>query len=459
MTRRYGRPQLGGKLGDVSIRAKMAAPIDARLKAGVAASTAVDVSDSSTTTSVAALATRPLSILFRLAQNLYTTVDTSSLAGNDDSLQKQILEGLAFTEAALLAVEKQSIFSPNELGEDINTADLKYLLLPFYRGELMLRVADQSKRLAALAEALKCLRGFVADQERLELLAPEAKGWQAFMGSGANADPAGLRTQKIARLKASKAAKQQLELVQAKLSKKRGGPKAGTPALDPDDSDEDGGEEEAEEDGDDLERERQSLLLKSAVFTALDSIRAAEQEADMLKQIEKMRAANGGTLPPTPTAAEEDPRFGLQMLSLLPNGQGIQNNGAVPPSGAVIRPGGATTSSGQGPLGLTTVDPYRDPSSRLSYATAMQQIHTGVIPGLYTYSVEEGLRMEEAERALEEAAKMQQMGEREEARNEAKAMREEGNDEEDEEERLKLIKQDDFREMNKRGSGNRKNRN
>ena len=88
----------------------------------------------------------------------------------------------------------------------------------------------------------------------------------------------------------------------------------------------------------------------------------------------------------------------------------------------------------------------------------MRQIHTGEIPGLYTYTVEEGLRMEEAERALEEAARLDQMSERAEARAAAKEARAEGNDEEDEEERQRLMKQDDFREMNKRGSGNRKNR-
>ena len=112
-----------------------------------------------------------------------------------------------------------------------------------------------------------------------------------------------------------------------------------------------------------------------------------------------------------------------------------------------------------GPLGLRTVDPNRDPSSRLSYATAMRQLHTGEIPGLYTYSVEEGLRYEEAERAMAEAQKMTAMGERAEARQQRKIDNEFGNDEEDEEERLKLIKQDEFRETNKRGWGNRKNRN
>ena len=66
--------------------------------------------------------------------------------------------------------------------------------------------------------------------------------------------------------------------------------------------------------------------------------------------------------------------------------------------------------------------------------------------------------MEEAERAMAEAQKMTEMGEREAARAQAKRDKEEGTDEEDEEERLKLIKQDEFREMNKRGWGNRKNR-
>ena len=69
--------------------------------------------------------------------------------------------------------------------------------------------------------------------------------------------------------------------------------------------------------------------------------------------------------------------------------------------------------------------------------------------------------MEEAERAMQEAAKMQEMSEREEAKRAAKVLREydEGCGEEDAEERRKLIMMDEYREMHKRGSGNRKNRN
>ena len=394
----------------------------------------VDISEEASSSAAPAIAssTRPLGLTFRLAQAAYTEVDASTLPSTDAGLQARVLAGVGLCETALVQVERQDIFSSNELAEDVNTVDLKYLLLPFYRAELMLRVCDQPKRLASLREALKSLRGFVGDQERLELLAPEAKGWQQ-MGAAASSDPATVRTQKIARLKASKAAKQRLELVRAKLAKRRG--------------DGEGDGEEEEDGDDDLEREQQLLLLQSAVHTALDSIRAAEQEAEMLAQIEKLRREDG-SLPAAPTLEEEDPRLGLQMLSLLPQG------GAP---GGVVRPGGVSAQA-TGPLGLVTVDPVRDPSSRLSYATAMQQIHTGEIPGLYTYTVEEGLRYEEAERAMAEAARMEQMAQRAEARGAAKVEREEGNDEEDEEERLKLIKQDEFREMNKRGSGNRKNR-
>ena len=52
------------------------------------------------------------------------------------------------------ARSEQSVFSQNELAEDVNTGDLRYLLLPFYRGELLVRVTDQNRRMELLTEAL-----------------------------------------------------------------------------------------------------------------------------------------------------------------------------------------------------------------------------------------------------------------------------------------------------------------
>merc|ERR1719230_561281 len=99
-------------------------------------------------------------------------------------------------------------------------------------------------------------------------------------------------------------------------------------------------------------------------------------------------------------------------------------------------------------------DPNRDPTSRLSYATAMRQLHTGVIPGLYTLSVEEGMRQEEAERAMAEAGRQQESSARAEAR-----QAEEDADPDSESARRKLIAQDAYRENHTRGAGNRYNRN
>lgn len=104
-----------------------------------------------------------------------------------------------------------------------------------------------------------------------------------------------------------------------------------------------------------------------------------------------------------------------------------------------------------------TADPTKDPSSRLSYATAMRQIHTGEIPGLYTLSVEEGMRQEEAERAMQEA---RGIDERSAAKAERDRLAQEAEyaGEEDAEERCRIMKQDDFRDTHKRGYGNRMNR-
>ena len=68
------------------------------------------------------------------------------------------------------------------------------------------------------------------------------------------------------------------------------------------------------------------------------------------------------------------------------------------------------------------------------------------------------MRMEEAQRAMEEAARMDQMSQRAEARAEKKKANEYAADVEDEDGRQKLIKQDEYRDTVKRGSGNRKNR-
>ena len=373
----------------------------------------------------------PLSLNFRKAQAYYNDVDGTSLSGNDPKLQEQVTQGLALCEAALQQVTAQSIFSQNELVDDLNTGDLRYLLLPLYRGELLLRVTDQSRREALLGEALACLRGFLDDLMRLEVLPREvARSLEAQSEGAGPTDLATLRDLKVARFRANKINKARMEVLAGRLRRA-------------------GQTEEEEEDGEEIEREHMLLLIGCCTHTALDSIRAAEQEHDMLKQVAELRLPDG-TVPRAPPEPREA-GGGLRVLSVMPQAGGVAGQPSMPQVGA----GGVAQAGGGGLLGT-----WEEKHGRVSYANAMQQIHTGEIPGLYTYTIEEWLRQEEAERALKEAQGMDEMGQRSAAKELAKEEREYdvGDGEEDLEDRRKLIAQDDFRETCKRGSGNRHNR-
>lgn len=67
----------------------------------------------------------PLNINFQRAQSLYSAVVSSDAGGSDPALQKNIRQALAYCEASLTQVDHFSIFSPNEIMEDINTGDVK----------------------------------------------------------------------------------------------------------------------------------------------------------------------------------------------------------------------------------------------------------------------------------------------------------------------------------------------
>ena len=242
----------------------------------------------------------PLSLNFRKAQAYYNDVEGTSLSGNDPKLQEQITQGLALSEAALRQVSTQSVFSQNELVDDLNTGDLRYLLLPFYRGELLLRVTDQSRREALLGEALACLRGFLDDLRRLEVLPKEvARSLEAAESTG-SADLATLRDLKVARFKANKINKARMEVLAGRLRRA-------------------GQTEEEEEDGEEIEREHMLLLIGCCTHTALDSIRAAEQEQEMLEQVAALRLPDGSVprAPPEPRAPSPaaQPRAAAPTLS------------------------------------------------------------------------------------------------------------------------------------------------
>ena len=66
----------------------------------------------------------------------------------------QMYQGLEAADCAVRQSDMQGLFSANEDLEDIQTSSLCYLLLEFFRGELLARASTASERSSALPLAL-----------------------------------------------------------------------------------------------------------------------------------------------------------------------------------------------------------------------------------------------------------------------------------------------------------------
>ena len=77
---------------------------------------------------------------FAAAQQLYGAIDNTSLAGSDPALQAQIAAALGGFEGVSDMARALSLFSSNEDLDDVATHHLKYLLVDYYVGRLLLKV-------------------------------------------------------------------------------------------------------------------------------------------------------------------------------------------------------------------------------------------------------------------------------------------------------------------------------
>lgn len=95
--------------------------------------------------------------LFQHGQATITELEETSLASADAAYQEKVSQGLRCLSRAQALVDQLSIFSSNEILEDINTHDLRFLLIPAYLGELTLKQNDTAKR-GAILDAAKVTR-------------------------------------------------------------------------------------------------------------------------------------------------------------------------------------------------------------------------------------------------------------------------------------------------------------
>ncbi|CAE7022228.1 unnamed protein product [Symbiodinium natans] len=170
-------------------------------------------------------------------------------------------------------VMQLKLFSPNEELDDISTADLKYMLVPYLLGEVAAATRDMAERGSRLQGALVYWRAFAADCHRLAV--GHADDHRFLIQDQPSQDASVRRDEKIAR---HKRCKELDEKVQYMFGKKR----------------ECFGDEHAwgtnSAFDEDMERDLIIMLLRRAVASVPDSISSAEQELPLLE----MMVAQGG---------------------------------------------------------------------------------------------------------------------------------------------------------------------
>ncbi|TPX67267.1 hypothetical protein SpCBS45565_g03920 [Spizellomyces sp. 'palustris'] len=177
----------------------------------MAATTDSYASDPSTTYAL------PLRKEFQRGQALYQKLENSELASSDPAFQEDVTEGINSLLRCAALVETLGVFSSNELLEDINTADLRYLLVNAYLAELISKRMGQD-RTKVLQTAQHHYERFLAACEQHEILRADDKKFLETQMKGGIADPEKKRMEKIARYKREKATKEKLKELHEQLS-------------------------------------------------------------------------------------------------------------------------------------------------------------------------------------------------------------------------------------------------
>ncbi|MQL99281.1 hypothetical protein Taro_032003 [Colocasia esculenta] len=108
----------------------------------------------------------PLPALFEQARKIHFFASESAV--DQDTLRKGIE---AFRRCDEM-ISTLGLFSVNETRDDVSTANLKYLLVPFYLGELTEKVADDD-RIQLIKKSQDQLKEFISSCEALDLVPEE----------------------------------------------------------------------------------------------------------------------------------------------------------------------------------------------------------------------------------------------------------------------------------------------
>ncbi|XP_062203628.1 PP2A regulatory subunit TAP46 [Phragmites australis] len=220
----------------------------------------------------------PLPALFDKASRLHSLASDSSLD------QEGIRKGVDLLRRCDEMVSKLGLFSPNETKDDVSTANLKYLLVPYYLGEMTEKIA-QEDRIPVIKASQDHLKEFIAICEVLELI-PED---ELELSRQKQPDTmANRRAQKVARFKRQKAAETKLQEI--KERKERRGRSSRAAALS---APIEAGEEDALDDDGEEEREAWLATISLALCKAFDLIEMLKKEEEMLLVVKERQKKDG----------------------------------------------------------------------------------------------------------------------------------------------------------------------
>ncbi|XP_016445731.2 PP2A regulatory subunit TAP46 [Nicotiana tabacum] len=220
----------------------------------------------------------PLPALFEQASKIHASASESS--ADKDTVRK----GCEILRQCEEMVGKLGLFSLNETKEDISTANLKYILVPYYLAELTEKVAEDD-RIKVLKAAQAKLKEFISFCETMELVPEEEIETSTQGGANSSVDR---RAKKIARFKRQRAAES--KLLEIKERKERRGRSTKAAAL--------SSPVETEEDDvldDDGEEEREAWLttISLGLCKAFDLLEMLKKEEEILSAVKEKQLQDG----------------------------------------------------------------------------------------------------------------------------------------------------------------------
>ncbi|KAF5358471.1 hypothetical protein D9756_001392 [Leucocoprinus leucothites] len=154
-----------------------------------------------------------LSALYK--RSLEAASKSANLPTIDEETQELIRSALRDLKQVHTRIRDLSIFSPNELLDDISTKDLVYLTLPYVLAEVKnrARTTERTDRMGVLSEAVGYYRAFVHQLEQYEIIPEDEKKLYSHKSS-ALVDPAKRREVKINQYKKAKEIKDRIQVLQ-----------------------------------------------------------------------------------------------------------------------------------------------------------------------------------------------------------------------------------------------------